>query len=379
MRLDIDVAVVGAGLMGAATARALARRGVQVALYEAREPGHRAGSSHGSARIFRRAYPDQLFVGLAGRARELWQELEFDADEVLVRRTGGLDHGGHREPQQIAGTLRAAGVSAALLSPREAALRWPGMTFGGPVLFQPDAGVIDADRAVAALVRCAVADGVAWHPRTPVHSLERVAAGVRLHLAEDTVVARVAVVAAGGWLGPLLSGTAVALPRLTVTQEQVFHFPRRDRAAAWPVFLHHQNPLVYGLPSGRDAPGAVKLGEHFGGQVTTAATRTGTVDEVARQRLVDYVRRSLPGLEPAPSAEATCLYTSTDNGDFVLDRVGPLVICSPCSGHGAKFAPVIGELTADLATAGTGIAASAGHALPARFTLAAHQRVASDR
>src|SRR2546421_10246939 len=68
-----EVAVVGAGLMGAATARALARRGVAVALFEAREPGHRAGSSHGSARIFRRAYPDPLYVGLAGQARELWR------------------------------------------------------------------------------------------------------------------------------------------------------------------------------------------------------------------------------------------------------------------------------------------------------------------
>jgi sarcosine oxidase len=376
MRLDVDVAVVGAGLMGAATARSLARRGVRVVLYEARRPGHRDGSSHGSARIFRRAYRDPLFVGLAGRARELWQQLEFDAGEVLLRRTGGLDHGGHREPQTIAATLRSVGVSAALLSPREAGLRWPGMTFAGPVLFQLDAGVIDAERAVAAMVRCAVADGAAWYPQTPVRSVERVAAGVRLHLAERTVVARVAVVAVGAWLEPLLaiSPNGVALPRLTVTQEQVFHFPQRDRDGAWPVFLHHQSPLVYGLPAGRDGVGALKVGEHFAGPVTTAGTRTGVVDEVARRRLVDYVRRNLQGLEPVPSAETTCLYTSTDNEDFLLDRVGPLVICSPCSGHGAKFAPVIGELTADLAT-GTG----GRPAEMSRFTLAAHQRVAPGR
>jgi sarcosine oxidase len=90
------------------------------------------------------------------------------------------------------------------------------------------------------------------------------------------------------------------------------------------------------------------------------------VDDRARQRLVDFVRAHLPGLEPTPFAEKTCLYTSTANQDFVLDRVGPLVICSACSGHGAKFAPLIGELVADLAM-GTGT-------VPARFTLAAHRK-----
>src|SRR5689334_348860 len=177
-----DVVVIGAGLAGSAAAWALARRGRSVVLLEAFEPGHRHGSSHGSARIFRRAYPDPLYVELAGRARDRWQLLEREADEVLLRRTGGLDHGGQREPQIIAGALRTAGVPAALLSAREAELRWPGLTFAGPVLFQPDAGIIDADRAVAAMVRCAVDAGAAWYPRTRVGSLERVAAGVKVQL-----------------------------------------------------------------------------------------------------------------------------------------------------------------------------------------------------
>jgi glycine/D-amino acid oxidase-like deaminating enzyme len=372
MRRDVDVAVVGAGLMGAATAWALARRGVPVALLEAHEPGHRHGSSHGSARIFRRAYRDPLYVELAGRARDRWQLLEREADEVLLRRTGGLDHGGQREPQIIAGALRTAGVPAALLSAREAELRWPGLTFAGPVLFQPDAGVIDADRAVAAMVRCAVDAGAAWYPRTQVGSLERVAAGVKVQLPDRRpLLAAVVVLAAGAWLAPLLARSGmtgpVGLPRLTVTQEQAFRFPVRDRALTWPVFLHHRAPVMYGLPAGRDGADTVKVGEHLAGPVTTADARSGVVDPAARQRVIDYVRRHLPGLDPAPAGETTCLYTSTDNGDFVLDRVGPLVVCSPCSGHGAKFAPVIGELAAGLATG------SPASSVPVRFSLAAHR------
>src|SRR5438874_13317219 len=110
--MDLDVAVVGAGLMGAATARALHRRGSAVALFEARAPGHRAGSSHGSARIFRRVYPDPLYVELAGRARVLWQALEDAAGETLITPTGGIDHGADPDPARLAAILPAAGVRA---------------------------------------------------------------------------------------------------------------------------------------------------------------------------------------------------------------------------------------------------------------------------
>jgi sarcosine oxidase len=65
--------------------------------------------------------------------------------------------------------------------------------------------------------------------------------------------------------------------------------------------------------------------------------------------VISYVRERLPGLEPVPQAQLTCLYTTTKNEDFILDRHGPIVVCSACSGHGAKFAPLIGELVADLA------------------------------
>jgi glycine/D-amino acid oxidase-like deaminating enzyme len=347
-----EVAVVGAGLMGAATARALARRGVAVTLFEAREPGHRAGSSHGSARIFRWAYPDPLYVGLAGQARELWRELE--ADEPLIRPTGGVNHGRARDPEGLAAVMRAAGLAVELLTAREAGARWPGMVFDGPVLFHPEAGVLDPDRAIAAMVREAVAGGCRWYPSTPVLRVTPSSSGVSLTVPDRSVTASVVVVAVGAWLPSLLDGV-VDLPRLTVSEQRVFHFPRRDPASVWPAFIHAEpDRVMYGLPGGRDGgPGdAVKVGAHFHGPVTTADTRTGEVDEESRRLVSGYVRDCLPGLEPVPLNETTCLYTSTDNEDFLLDRVGPVVVCSPCSGHGAKFAPLIGELAADLCLGG---------------------------
>jgi glycine/D-amino acid oxidase-like deaminating enzyme len=197
------------------------------------------------------------------------------------------------------------------------------------------------------MVRLAVVAGVRWYPRTPVRGIEPDADGVRLALPDRIVRAEVAVITAGAWLPVLLDGV-VPLPKLTVTEQRVFHFPRRDPATPWPAFIHDPGDgMRYGLPGG-GPDGDIKVGAHFMGPETTADTRTGEVDEATRKHVTEYVRTYLPGLEPLPRNETTCLYTSTDSEDFVLDRVGPVVVCSACSGHGAKFAPLIGELAAEL-------------------------------
>ena len=125
--------------------------------------------------------------------------------------------------------------------------------------------------------------------------------------------------------------------------------------------MHHD-----GLPAGRDGevPGAVKIGEHGRGMVTTGDGRDGIVSPAARDRVRAFVRQRLGGLDPSPVGEVTCLYTSTASEDFILDRYGPFVVCSPCSGHGAKFAPLVGEIVADLACGGA--------SPDPRFTLAVH-------
>ena len=103
-----DLIVVGAGLAGSAAAWAASNRGLSVMLLEAFGPGHRRGSSHGSARIFRRAYPDPLYVRLAGLAGERWRQLEAEAGESLLYLTGGLDFGALRNPEQLHAVLASA-------------------------------------------------------------------------------------------------------------------------------------------------------------------------------------------------------------------------------------------------------------------------------
>jgi sarcosine oxidase len=341
----VDVAVVGLGLAGAAAAWAVSRRGHSVAAFEAYAPGHRRGSSHGHARIFRRAYLDPLYVELTGRAGRLWDRLSDEAAEPLLTRTGGVDHGSAREPARMAGLLQEHGVAAELLDAREAARRWPGIRFEGPVMYDPEGGAIDPESAMAALVRLAGTAGATVSYDTPVRGLEPDDHGVRIRTDAGTWHAGTVIVSAGAWTGPLLDGL-VPLPPLTVTQQQVFYFAPRA-PGPWPTIVHGQSPDLldmYALPEGP----YVKVGEHVNGSVTTADARDFVVDPVARDRALSYVRRWLPGLDPEPRSEATCLYTSTPSEDFVLDRHGPFVVCSPCSGHGAKFTPLIGELAADL-------------------------------
>ncbi|MEU9413171.1 FAD-dependent oxidoreductase [Streptomyces sp. NPDC048281] len=347
------IAVVGAGLMGAATAWQLARRGHPVTLIEAYGIGHKRGSSHGSSRIFRHAYADPFYVRLTGRALEEWRVLEEDTSTPLLRTTGGLDLGEGRDPEGLAEVLAAAGVPYELLGAEAARERWPSIRFTGPALYHPGAGVLDADETVAACVRGAVEHGADAVIGVRVVGLEAVAGGAVLLRTDDgrERFADTVVIAAGAWLPEL--ELPLALPPLTVTQQQVFHFRQRDPGERWPILVTKDADLqVFGLPSGSDGGfhPAMKVAEHDRGTPTTAGTRSGVVDPASRSRVSGFVRDRLPGLDPAPVAEATCLYTSTPDEDFVLDRRGPFVIVSPCSGHGAKFAPLIGAMAADLAT-----------------------------
>jgi sarcosine oxidase len=392
-----DYVVVGAGLAGAATAWQLAARGHQVTLLERNVPASHDASSHGSARIFRYAYPDPFYTRAVVESKALWDGLSAAAGTELITPAGAADFGSERHPQLLADVLAGAGIEHELLDASAARARWPQIEFDTDVLWHPGAGVIDAETAVNAMVDQAVKHGArlitGWALQRLEQkgglernrSLERNGAGYRLTSATgETIDAGNVVISAGGWLPGLLgelslpAGFLAGLPEITVRQEQAFHFHYRDyggglpdggavsgdgavsvagtvsgAGASWPTFIHKSADIqVYGLPGGRDAGFAgQKVAEYNGGRLLPgAAEQTGEVDPANRSRVVDYVRRFLPGLDPEPYAETTCLFTNTPNEDFIIDRVHNVTILSPCSGHGAKFAPLIGQWAADLAT-----------------------------
>lgn len=351
-----DVVVIGAGVMGAAAAWQLAKRGERVTVIEQFEDGHERGSSHGSSRIFRLGYADQFWVHQCRKALVAWHELEQDAGVGLIVATGSVDHGDAAGVTAILAALDADAVPVELLTPAVAADRWPGMRFEGTVVFQPGGGRIAAGAARLAMIEHAQRNGAEIRWETPVRAIEPHADRARVVLDDAVLDADAVVVAAGAWASSLLSGL-VEHPPLRVTQESVFHFAPRDSHSWWPSLIHHGPTKVYGL----ETPGVgVKLAEHHTGPEVDPNTRDGIVDPGSRERIVQFVEQWMPGLVAVPVDEITCLYTSTPTEDFVVDRVGPVVVASPCSGHGFKFAPLIGGMIADVV---------AGNDAPGRFGL----------
>ena len=345
--MRFDYAVVGAGVMGASTAYSLARDGASVALIEQFTLGHKRGSSHGASRIFRLSYPDALYVEMAQRSLALWRELESEAGEDLLTTTGGLDTGKALDEHTRA--LEECGAPYEIIDGAEVARRWSSVRLpeGSPALFQPDAGIVAADRSVACFARLARERGALLLEEETVAALEPSSERVRVVTSSGEVSVGAVVVAAGAWARGLLAGAGIELDTRP-TRETVAYF--RCAGAAPPTLVEWGDPSVYGLPS----PGqGIKVGEHIAGP-TTDPDQPGRVDQAAVTRLEAWVARRYPGAEASSRHAETCLYTNTPDEHFVLERHGRVVVGSPCSGHGFKFAPLIGRRLAALAKEAAG-------------------------
>jgi sarcosine oxidase len=348
--IQADVVVVGGGVMGSAAAWQLARRGAGTVLLERFEPGHVKGASHGASRMFRLAYPDPFYVDLAARSLPLWHEVESASGTALLTVTGGVDHGDASRISAIADALQATGMTGHLLEPGEAARRWPGLRFAPVVLHHPQSGRLDADAAVNALRNLAVEHGAQVRHHAGV---TRVDPAGSVRVGEDTYRARRVVVAAGAWTQRLL-GEHLRLPPLLVTQEQPLHFPARVEGE-WPGFIHHRDASLapFQFAYGMRTPGeGIKVGFHHAGPQCDPDARDFAPEPARLAALLDYVAEWVPGVDVGAWTPISCTYTSTGDEDFVIDTVGNLVVAAGFSGHGFKFAPLVGGMLADLALGG---------------------------
>lgn len=361
-QIDVEVVVVGGGVMGASAAWSLARRGVSVALIERYEPGHRHGASHGATRNFNPAYAEPHYLELLHRAHTLWRELEDDAGDVLLEEIGFIDRGSR--PPLPGGEDAPKGAFTSEELPADVAQeRWPLLRFDDTVRFFPRGGRLFADRTVEALHRQAADHGaIVRHGLRATDITPR--ADNEVHVSASTadgeqvsVTARRVIVAAGAWTHKLL-GARLPLPRLVVTQEQPAHFSvRREFAAAAELLpsFNHRSAAVGGewWPSGiygMHTPGeGIKVGWHGVGPVTDPDQRTFRADATQLEQLREYVRQWVPGADAETAVDISCTYTTTEDSGFILDRSGPIVVGAGFSGHGFKFAPAVGEVLANLA------------------------------
>jgi sarcosine oxidase len=322
-----DVAVVGAGVNGLATAWALRRAGVDATVYEQFELGHERGSSHGRTRIFRLAYPETQWVRLAQDALEGWRELEAESGEELLHLNGLLEL--YREGVVSSEeALRECNAECELLTRETAAERF-GVSPGDDsfVLFQPDAGVVYADKACAAFAR-----GLTIHEHHPVESLD--------DLEEEVVV-----VCAGPWARRLLAPHGIELP-VVETRETIAYF-RLDGPI--PSVVAEVVTKGHGFYSLADPVYGLKVGSHMRGKQADPDVVEGA-DPALVQEIAEWAAERFPNADPEPLEPQSCFYTTTDDERFILERHGRIVVGSACSGHGFKFAPAVGKRVAALAT-----------------------------
>jgi sarcosine oxidase len=327
---EADVVVVGAGIMGLATAYELARRGREVLVMEQFRIGHVRGSSHGRSRIFRLAYPEAEWVRLAQESLDGWRALEAAAGVTLLQLNGLIE----LDPIST-GALDECGVPWEPLAASEIERRFP-LTFpaGTRAMLQPEAGLVYADRAQEAFLAAAREHGARLVEGKRVTSL-------------DEIDAEVIVVTAGSWAKPLLERVGIDL-EVVPTRETVVYFRLvTDRAVPSVVVPVRGRHGFYALA---DPLFGLKVGHNRSGPPTDP-DEDGEHDPEIVRVVTEWAAEHFPLADPEPAKVETCLYTNTPDERFVLERHGRFVVGSACSGHGFKFAPAIGSRLAELATA----------------------------
>lgn len=353
--MPYDIILAGLGAVGSAAAVHLSGRGLRVLGFDRFHPPHTLGSSHGGSRVIREtAFEHPRYVPLARRAYGNWRRLEAATHASLLHITGVL-YVGPSDGTLVVGTLASArqhGIKHEILDPAALGRRYPALADLGPAIgvFEPGAGWLDPEAAVSAALRHATRQGIELRFDEPVTQWEPRGEGVRVTTTRGTYEAGRLLLAAGAWMPELLG----AMGRGLTVERQVQHWfePLSEVGKALPVFIRQTEAAVfYGLPPAARPDGAIKVAVHHDGAPTTPemVRRDVAEDEISATRRL--LERYAPALAGAHRASVVCLYTNTADGHFVIDRHPAhrsVVVASPCSGFGFKFASAVGEILADL-------------------------------
>jgi sarcosine oxidase len=356
-----DVIVLGAGTMGSMALWRLAGRGASVIGIERFEPGHDRGSGHGESRMIRTAYFEgPEYVPLVRAAFPLWRELEAEAGADLLTMTGALMIG-LPDGDLVAGARRSArehGLRCEVLGPDEAGRRFPQhrLHAGQVALWEEGAGVLRPEAAIRAAAERAMALGATLVTGVRAEAVEADGSGwVTVRAGGVAYRARHLVVCAGPWLGGLLPG--LGLP-LAVERQVMSWFPAPEPSRfgpdRFPPFIRErEGPFAYGLPTTDGV--TAKVAFHHGGRPADPDRLDREVTDGELAPVAEFVAETLPDLTPRAERTAVCMYTNTPDEHFV---VGPapglpgVTVLGGFSGHGFKFAPILGEVAADLALEG---------------------------
>ena len=357
-----DVAVVGLGAMGGAALYHLAARDQRVIGLDRFPIGHTRGSSHGESRIIRLAYfehPD--YVPLLRLAYRNWRALEAATGQAVLLTTGILE-AGPPGSDIVAGSLASSiehAIPHAVLDSAQVSARFPALTLPGDwtAVFQPDAGILAPERILALHIASAKAKSAEVLEGAAVMGIRDLGGSVELTLSDGSVItAGAAIIAAGGWIGELAPFLA---PHLALTRQALVWFQPRHPALTTPdrlpiFMLDAPRTVTYGFPDW--AGTGVKAASHDAGRLLASADDAAQDAGYADVELIAGVLGDLiPAATGPVNRMATCFYTRSPDEHFIVGahpESPRIILASPCSGHGFKFASIIGEVLADLATTG---------------------------
>ncbi len=361
MSQEFDCIVIGVGGMGSSTLYNLAKRGRRVLGLEQFDIPHAEGSSHGVNRIIRLAYYEHpSYVPLLRRAYELWSEIESVTGEQLLYKTGSIDTApsGHEVFEGSLESCLLHDIPHRVLNHAQINEEFPGYQLppGHMGLLQGDGGFVLSERSIVAYANAAMSTGAEIHAREVVSGWEPDQGGVRVFTDRGEYTAERLVITAGAWT----SGMVPILDDLAVPERQVLAWLQPIDGSLYtpevfPVFnAYFDEGRYYGFPV-YGIPG-FKVGRyHHLEEVIDPDFAIKTVNSEDEAVLRSAVERYFPKANGTTMTLKTCMFTNTPDEHFIVDLLpanSQVAVAAGFSGHGFKFASVIGEILADLAING---------------------------
>ena len=353
---DVDFLVLGLGAMGSAALYHLARMGKAVVGLEQFEPGHKLGSSHGYSRAFRTFYHDPLYTELAEAAFPLWQELEAVSGETLLHLSGWLAFAqtGNENLKRQLEAVKKSRARFEILDPKDVGERFPALQIPEDSIacYTPRAGFLDPTRVVLAQLSVAEKFGADILAGARVEKIDLSRERPEIRTTDGAFRVGRLVITAGPWAGELLQDLNVPL---RVTRQQKFYFGAESTDNLVPERLPVYADLdtkFYGFPL--HGPG-IKAADDSQGETTSPRTIDRTLDLEKGGELAAWLSHLMPGARFRFLEGSTCMYTMTPDEDFLIGphpRKPSVLVGAGFSGHGFKFATLVGRILAELAVDG---------------------------
>ena len=366
---SFDVIVIGVGSMGSATSYYLAKRGYKVLGLEQFDISHEFGSHAGQSRIIRKAYFEHPgYVPLLERAYENWEALEWETGKQVYYKTGLL-YAGNPNNEMIKGVERSAGlynIDLDQMNIAAAADQFPQFKFPDDfeILFEPEAGFITPEKAIRLYASQAKKNGAAIHSNEKVIDWKKDKNIILLKTDKQTYQCDKLIITAGAWAGKMIPGLA---DKIKVTRQFVAWIKTKNddqfqlnKFPCWMISDDLKHGCYYGFPlldtEKFGEPGGLKLAHHFPNEVTDPDKVDRLTTEKDIQNLNYCLNKYLPGVFDSILHTKICLYANSPDENFIIDKLPGyeenVSIACGFSGHGFKFASVVGEILADLAIEG---------------------------